>query len=114
MVARNVTAILIALLVLILGVRPLAKALLKKRDEAGVRAALGRPIGNPQGGGDGGARGGEVSIDMLEGSRGYDDRVGLVRGFPRDNPTRAALAGRPEERRVGKAGVRKCKSRGGP
>src|SRR3546814_15696579 len=57
MVARNVTAILIALLVLILGVRPLAKALPKQRDEAGVRAALGRPIGNPPGGGDGGARG---------------------------------------------------------
>src|SRR3546814_19505185 len=90
MVARNVTAILIALLVLILGVRPLAKALLKKRDEAGVRAALGRPPGNPQDGGDGGARGGEVSIDMLEGSRGYHDRVGLVRGFPRGNPPRAA------------------------
>src|SRR3546814_17582889 len=100
MVARNVTAILIALLVLILGVRPLAKALLKKRDEAGVRAALGRPIGNPQGGGDGGARGGEVSIDMLEGSRGYADRVGLVR--------------RSEARRVGKASVSTCKSRGGP
>ena len=32
-VARNVTAILIALLVLLLGVRPLAKALMKKRDD---------------------------------------------------------------------------------
>jgi len=34
-----------------------------------------------------------VSIDMLE-DRGnsYDDRVGLVRGFTRENPARAALA----------------------
>ena len=29
---------------------------------------------------------------MLDSARGYDDRVGLVRGFTRDNPTRAALA----------------------
>ncbi len=95
MVARNVTAILIALLVLILGVRPLSKALLKKRDEAGIRAALGRPMGSPKGEGAAAAGAGgapEVSIDMLESSRGYDDRVGLVRGFTRDNPTRAALA----------------------
>jgi flagellar M-ring protein FliF len=96
MVARNVTAVLIALLVLLLGVRPLAKALLKKRDEAGIRAALGRPMGGAQEGGTPGAAGAagtsEVSIDMLESSRGYDDRVGLVRGFTRDNPTRAALA----------------------
>ena len=94
MVARNLTAILIALLVLLLGVRPLAKALLKKRDEAGIRAALGRPMGSPRGeAGTAGAEGvTEVSIDMLESSRGYDDRVGLVRGFTRDNPTRAALA----------------------
>ncbi|MCM8731260.1 flagellar basal-body MS-ring/collar protein FliF [Hephaestia sp. GCM10023244] len=90
MVVRNATAILIALLVLILGVRPLARTLLKKRDEAGVRAALGRPMGNPQGAPH--TPGAEVSIDMLESSRGYDDRVGLVRGFTRDNPTRAALA----------------------
>ncbi|HWU95751.1 MAG TPA: hypothetical protein VN029_09135 [Sphingomonas sp.] len=30
---------------------------------------------------------------MLEGSHNsYDERVGLVRGFTRDNPARAALA----------------------
>jgi flagellar M-ring protein FliF len=87
-VLRNVTAIVVVLLVLLFGVRPLAKTLLKKRDEAGQpRLALGRD----------GAAGGEanapaVSLDMLESGRGYDDRVGLVRGFTRDNPTRAALA----------------------
>ncbi|RZM03228.1 MAG: flagellar M-ring protein FliF, partial [Sphingomonas sp.] len=91
-VARNVTAILIALLVLILGVRPLSKALLKKRDDVATdRPALGAPIE-----GDGAEPGittqPVVSLDQLENSRGYDDRIGAVRGFTRDNPTRAALA----------------------
>jgi flagellar M-ring protein FliF len=91
-VARNVTAILIALLVLLLGVRPLSKALMKKRDDAATdRPALGAPIAGE------GAEGGittapVVSLDQLENSRGYDDRIGAVRGFTRDNPTRAALA----------------------
>ena len=90
MAARNATALVIALLVLFLGVRPLARALLKKRDDAGQRPAL--PIGghNPE---DAFAQVPSVSIDMLE-DRGnsYDDRVGLVRGFTRENPARAALA----------------------
>lgn len=86
MVVRNVTAILVALLVLLFGVKPLAKTLLKKREDAvQPRLALGS--------GEAGQPGPEpVSIDMLEGGRGYDDRVGLVRGFTRDNPARAALA----------------------
>jgi flagellar M-ring protein FliF len=97
-VARNVTALVIALLVLFLGVRPLATALLKKRDDnaAQPRAALGREIGPPDG-----YEGGQippprsdqpVSIDALENARNYDDRIGMVRGFTRDNPARAALA----------------------
>ncbi|AQR74569.1 flagellar basal-body MS-ring/collar protein FliF [Sphingomonas sp. LM7] len=95
MAARNGTALLIALLVLFLGVRPLAKALLKKREDATpARPAL--PIGGPDGEGIAGAAAApvpSVSIDMLE-DRGnsYDDRVGLVRGFTRENPARAALA----------------------
>ena len=86
MVLRNVTAIVVALLVLLFGVKPLAKSLLKKRDDATQpRLALGN-------GEAGQASAHPVSIDMLEGGRGYDDRVGLVRGFTRDNPARAALA----------------------
>ncbi|WP_066797921.1 flagellar basal-body MS-ring/collar protein FliF [Sphingomonas soli] len=86
LVARNLTALVIALLVLFLGVRPLAKALLKKREDATVRHALA--IGSPNGG-----PAPAVSIDMLErNGHSYDDRVGLVRGFTRDNPARAALA----------------------
>lgn len=98
MVARNVTALVIALLVLLLGVRPLAKALMKKREDAGSRPALGRDnvaaLGGPQGavGEDGQPQRPGVSIDMLENARSYDERVGLVKGFTRDNPTRAALA----------------------
>lgn len=89
MVARNATALVIALLVLLLGVRPLAKALLKKREEATApRPAL--PIGGPDGPVPGQPA---VSADMLQqGGIGYDERVGLVRGFTRDNPARAALA----------------------
>jgi flagellar M-ring protein FliF len=29
---------------------------------------------------------------MLDQARGYDDRINMVQGFTRDNPTRAALA----------------------
>ena len=90
MLARNLTAILIALLVLFLGVRPLAKALMKKREDATAGsgpalAALAAAGGGPQ-------LGAPVSLDQLEQSRGYDERIGAVRGFTRDNPARAALA----------------------
>lgn len=88
--ARNATALVIALLVLFLGVRPLARALLKKRDDAAHRPAL--PIGghHPEGIP---APVPSVSIDMLaDRGNSYDDRVGLVRGFTRENPARAALA----------------------
>lgn len=98
MVLRNVTAIVIALLVLMLGVRPLSKALMKKRDDAG-RGAAGRDlnatfgIGSPMTAGTGsGPNGQPVSIDALESAQNFDDRIGMVRGFTRDNPTRAALA----------------------
>lgn len=98
MVLRNVTAIVIALLVLMLGVRPLSKALMKKREDAG-RGATGRDlnatfgIGSPMTAGTGsGPNGQPVSIDALESAQNFDDRIGMVRGFTRDNPTRAALA----------------------
>jgi flagellar M-ring protein FliF len=93
MIARNLTAIVIALMVLIIGVRPLTKALLKKRDEAQPRLALGREMGGTAADAAPGAPNlPPVSIDALEGTRGYDNRIGMVRGFTRDNPARAALA----------------------
>jgi flagellar basal-body M-ring protein/flagellar hook-basal body protein fliF len=98
-IARNVTAIVIALLVLFLGVRPLAKALLKKPDAAidpAARLAM-RADGTPTDGGvdeDGQVvmPAAPVSIGALESAVNYDDRIGMVRGFTRDNPARAALA----------------------
>jgi flagellar M-ring protein FliF len=99
MVLRNVTAIVIALLVLMLGVRPLAKALMKKRDDAGrampgrdLNATFGLGASLPPGATGSGPNGQPVSIDALESAQNFDDRIGMVRGFTRDNPTRAALA----------------------
>ncbi|MCP3732843.1 flagellar M-ring protein FliF [Sphingomonas sp. MG17] len=87
MILRNVTALVIALLVLFMGVRPLAKALLKKRDDSGRGGAL------PMGGPDGVPLPSPVSPEMLgAGGVSLGDRVGLVRDFTRDNPARAALA----------------------
>lgn len=86
MVARNVTALVIALLVLLLGVRPLARALMRRRDDA-------RPAGAAMGAADGVQIPAQVSPQMLAGSGlSLGDRVGLVRDFTRDNPARAALA----------------------
>ncbi|MGN7161098.1 flagellar basal-body MS-ring/collar protein FliF [Sphingomonas sp. SAFR-052] len=97
MAARNGTALVIALLVLFMGVRPMVKAINEKRkaeaaaetariaaQEAAAQAALAGPAepAAPE----------PVSMEMLESARSYDDRVGLVRGFTRDNPARAALA----------------------
>lgn len=97
LVARNATAVIIALLVLMLGVRPLARGLMKKRDEAAEPGALpsapelvfneetGEAVLAPP-------KRPAISIEMLEQTRGYDDRIAMVQGFTRDNPTRAALA----------------------
>jgi len=86
MVARNVTALVIALLVLLLGVRPLARALMRRRDDA-------RGAGAPMGAADGVQLPMPVSPQMLSGSGlSLGDRVGLVRDFTRENPARAALA----------------------
>lgn len=91
MLARNATAIVIALLVLLLGVRPLIKAMGRKKEEDAQPAADGTAAALP---GTPGAVavGAPVSLDQLEQTRGYDERIGAVRGFTRDNPARAALA----------------------
>lgn len=94
--ARNLTAILIALLVLLLGVRPLAKGLMKKREDAKTAGAL--PIGAADGStaaalaAEGITVHHPVGLEQLEDSVSIDDRIGAVRGFTRDNPARAALA----------------------
>ncbi|MFS0772246.1 flagellar basal-body MS-ring/collar protein FliF [Sphingomonas sp. 1P08PE] len=95
MLARNLTAILIALLVLFLGVRPLAKALMKKRDDAvEPRLATAQPAIGPDGQPTAPMPmvATPVSLDQMQATQGYDERIGAVRGFTRDNPARAALA----------------------
>ena len=84
--ARNATAVLIALLVLFLGVRPLAKALMKKREDATAGPQMLSV------GADGMAVAAPVGLDQLSGAKAMDERLGAVRGFTRDNPARAALA----------------------
>jgi flagellar M-ring protein FliF len=83
MIARNVTALVIALLVLFLGVRPLAAALMKKREEAAPKLALGP---------DGVTVAPTAGLAQIDGARSLEEQLGLVRGFSRDNPARAALA----------------------
>jgi flagellar M-ring protein FliF len=87
--ARNLTALIIALLVIFVGLKPMLKMLSRKR-EAGdpSEPAVGRP---------------PVSIEHVDSAQGYEDRVKLVRDFTRDNPTRAALAVRDMIRSDGKA-----------
>lgn len=102
MVARNVTAIVIALLVLFLGIRPLAKAVLKKREDTPSSIARGRDfvasaaalgIGEAGAGmAGGGTHSPPINIDSIDSAQNFDDRIGKVRGFTRDNPARAALA----------------------
>jgi flagellar M-ring protein FliF len=110
MLARNLTAVVIALLVLLLGVRPIAKALMKKREDASAPAArnaassdgtAGAGAALPNGTGSATMTGpdGEqiavhapVSLDQIETSQSYEERIDAVRGFTRDNPARAALA----------------------
>jgi flagellar M-ring protein FliF len=91
-IARNLTALVIALLVIFVGLKPMMK-LLSKRREAGYDEGdmtVSRP---------------PVSIEMLDGAQGYDNKVKLVRDFTRDNPARAALAVRDMIRSDGKAGA---------
>jgi flagellar M-ring protein FliF len=119
-VARNVTALVIALLVLFVGVRPLISSLVRKPAKQGKAGKAGKGDdmtaadgdgdeqainAGPGGSTDGGAASGDeprarqsssrstsTSLEMLDSARSYDDKVALVREFTREDPTRAALA----------------------
>lgn len=86
LLARNLTALIIALLVILLGVRPLVSGLMRRKSAEPAQE------GEISGGTLGGPPREPVSIEMLDGARSYDDKVNLVRDFTRDNPARAALA----------------------
>ena len=88
-----------------MGVHPanLVRAALRTSDPQNQRPSEpagqlhGDPVaGGDAGGADEGAEGIEVaapvSLDQIETSRNYEERIGAVRGFTRDNPARAALA----------------------
>jgi flagellar M-ring protein FliF len=88
-VARNVTALVIALLVLFVGLKPILRMLSKKKDEepadpaaAPVQQSLSSAIGRRP----------SIELEQIESAQSYDQKVKLVRDFTRENPARAALA----------------------
>ena len=86
-VVRNVTALIIALLVLFVGLKPMLRMIGKKKEQPDAPAeapvpSLGAAIGRrPQ-----------LELEQIESAQSYDQKVKLVRDFTRDNPARAALA----------------------
>lgn len=104
--ARNGTAIIVALLLVLFGVRPIVKSMTRKESAgdtaqlalANAGAAAGQVTvpsdipGAPPIALNAAGQQVPVSIEMLDQARDYDERIGMVRGFTRDNPTRAALA----------------------
>ncbi len=94
LLARNLSALLIAAL-LVFGIgRPLLKrraaaATAKSEAQAETRAALGTEMSgalNQQA-----AEGGAVTLEMIESAPGYTARAELIRNFVRQDPARAAL-----------------------
>ncbi|MDB5718779.1 MAG: flagellar M-ring protein FliF [Sphingomonas bacterium] len=95
MVARNLSALLVALL-LVFGLgRPLLKrraaaaAAAPKAEPAREKAVIGKQIADAiaeRGGGPGG-----VTLDMIESAPGYATRAALIRDFVKQDPARAAL-----------------------
>ncbi len=103
--ARNGTAIIVALLLILFGVRPIVKSMTRKEPVALPPAALldgadgvaqvtvpSDIPGEPPIALNAAGQQVPVSLEMLDQARNYDERIGMVRGFTRDNPTRAALA----------------------
>ncbi|QHL90167.1 flagellar M-ring protein FliF [Sphingomonas changnyeongensis] len=79
-VARQGTALIVALLVLLLGVRPLIR--LMQRPRRAPEAALPAPVPTDP----------AADLARIDHAAGYEDKVRLVRDFTRENPQRAALA----------------------
>ncbi|MBS0505010.1 MAG: flagellar M-ring protein FliF [Proteobacteria bacterium] len=93
--ARNITALIIALLVIFVGLKPMLKMFGKKRASADADSANQLS--------DFAMSRAPVSVEALENAQGYEDKVKLVRDFTRDNPARAALAVKDMIRDEGKA-----------
>jgi flagellar M-ring protein FliF len=86
-VARNVTALIIALLVLFVGLKPMLRMIGRRKEDPADPAeapvpSLSSAIGRKS----------SIELEQIETAQSYDQKVKLVRDFTRDNPARAALA----------------------
>jgi flagellar M-ring protein FliF len=100
LVVRNLTALIIAVLVIFVFAKPLLKksqAALASRSTNGKlgRAAVGGEIANAIADRVDRSAGTEldvkVSLEMIEATRDYEKRAALIRAFVRQDPARAAL-----------------------
>ncbi len=100
LVVRNLTALIIALLVIFVFAKPLLKksqAMLANRAVTGrtSRARVGGEIANAIADrvdrGTGSELDVRVSLEMIEATRDYEKRAALIRAFVRQDPARAAL-----------------------
>jgi flagellar M-ring protein FliF len=100
LVVRNLTALIIAVLVIFVFARPLLRktqAALASRSTSGRvgRAAVGGEIANAIADRVDRSAGTEldvkVSLEMIEATRDYEKRAALIRAFVRQDPARAAL-----------------------
>ena len=92
-VARNLTALAIALLVIFAGLKPMLKLFTRRKEQAEAAAAPAAEGGDSEGGGlPLSFNRSSASLDAADEAEGYENKVRLVRDFTRENPTRAALA----------------------
>jgi len=100
LVVRNLTALIIALLVIFVFAKPLlkrTKTAMANRSVTNLtsRAAVGGEIANAiadrVGHGAGTELDVKVSLEMIEATRDYEKRAALIRAFVRQDPARAAL-----------------------
>lgn len=90
--ARQVGALLVALLVLIFVGRPLLKSLrARSANHAALEQQLLTATGEDRVAAGQGRMADEITIEMIEAAPGYEQRAGLVRQFVRQNPDRAAM-----------------------
>ncbi len=96
LLARNLSALAVVI-VLLLGVgRPLMKRRAASRDEAGVRQvikgqALGREIAGEISRAAPGEASAKVTLDMISSTPDYAQRASLIKNFVKQDPDRAAL-----------------------
>lgn len=94
LVARNLSALLVAALVVFGVARPLLKRRAAAVPEAAKGASPKAELGKQIAGEIGQQRaqaGGDVTLDMIEGAPGYETRAALIRDFVKQDPARAAL-----------------------